>query len=118
MLYGFFYSVAVRRCSLTAANAWGYNIGAHRKGMGYMPVGSEPMPLTDSAARNAKPTNRSWKLADEKGLYLLVHPNGSKYWRLKYRHHQFSHDQAADTAAFCLRCPAPSGVVDGQWRMV
>ena len=44
------------------------------------------MPLTDSAARNAKPTDRSWKLADEKGLYLLVHPNGSKYWRLKYHH--------------------------------
>ena len=43
------------------------------------------MPLTDSACRNAKPTDKPVKLADEKGLFLLVHPNGSKYWRLKYR---------------------------------
>lgn len=42
------------------------------------------MPLTDSAVRNAKPTDRSKKLSDEKGLFLLLHPNGSKYWRLKY----------------------------------
>jgi len=33
----------------------------------------------------AKPTSKPFKLADEKGLYLLVHPNGSLYWRLDYR---------------------------------
>jgi integrase len=43
------------------------------------------MPLTATAARQAKPRDRAYKLADEKGLFLLVHPNGSKYWRLKYR---------------------------------
>ncbi len=43
------------------------------------------MALTDSAARNAKPSGKPFKLADEKGLFLLVHPRGSKYWRLKYR---------------------------------
>ena len=43
------------------------------------------MPLTDTAIRNAKPTDKPIKLADEKGLFLLVHPNGSKYWRMKYR---------------------------------
>ncbi len=43
------------------------------------------MSLTDSAARTAKPAEKPYKLSDEKGLYLLVHPNGSKYWRLKYR---------------------------------
>jgi integrase len=43
------------------------------------------MPLTDTAIRSAKPTEKPQKLADEKGLFLLVHPNGSKYWRLKYR---------------------------------
>ncbi len=43
------------------------------------------MPLTDTAVRNAKPGEKQRKLADEKGLFLLVHPNGSKYWRLKYR---------------------------------
>lgn len=41
--------------------------------------------LTDPACRNAKPTDKPYKLTDEKGLFLLVHPNGSKYWRLKYR---------------------------------
>lgn len=43
------------------------------------------MSLTDTAARNAKPTAKPYKLADEKALYLLVNPNGSKWWRLKYR---------------------------------
>jgi hypothetical protein len=43
------------------------------------------MPLTDAAIRNAKPAATQRKLADEKGLFLLVHPNGSKYWRFKYR---------------------------------
>ncbi len=43
------------------------------------------MPLTDTAVRNAKPEPKPRKLADEKGLFLLVHPNGSKYWRMKYR---------------------------------
>ena len=43
------------------------------------------MALTDTAIRKAKPTEKSYKLADEKGLFLLVHSNGSKYWRQKYR---------------------------------
>ncbi len=43
------------------------------------------MALTDVAARKAKSLDKPFKLSDEKGLYLLVNPNGSKYWRLKYR---------------------------------
>ncbi|WP_017776659.1 tyrosine-type recombinase/integrase [Paraburkholderia kururiensis] len=43
------------------------------------------MPLTDVAVRAAKPRERSYKLADGQGMYLEVMPNGSKYWRLKYR---------------------------------
>jgi integrase len=43
------------------------------------------MPLTNTAVMNVKPESKARKLADEKGLFLLVHPNGSKYWRLKYR---------------------------------
>ena len=39
------------------------------------------MPLTDIAVRNAKPSDKSQKLSDGGGLYLMVHPNGSKYWR-------------------------------------
>jgi hypothetical protein len=43
------------------------------------------MALTDTAIKNAKPGTAQRKLTDEKGLYLLIHPNGSKYWRFKYR---------------------------------
>ncbi|SFW19175.1 integrase arm-type DNA-binding domain-containing protein [Nitrosovibrio sp. Nv17] len=43
------------------------------------------MPLTDLSVRSSKPEAKPRKLADEKGLFLLLHPNGSKYWRFKYR---------------------------------
>lgn len=43
------------------------------------------MPLTDTAIRNAKPATKPVKLADEKGLFLLVTPRGGKWWRHKYR---------------------------------
>ncbi|HWB33598.1 MAG TPA: integrase arm-type DNA-binding domain-containing protein [Acidobacteriaceae bacterium] len=43
------------------------------------------MPLTDVLVRNAKPTGKTRKLSDERGLYLEVSPTGSKWWRLKYR---------------------------------
>ena len=43
------------------------------------------MPLTDTAVRSAKPTEKARKLSDEKGLFVLIHPNGGKYWRFKYR---------------------------------
>ena len=43
------------------------------------------MALTDTAVKNAKPRDKAFKLADSQGLYLLVQPNGGKWWRLKYR---------------------------------
>lgn len=43
------------------------------------------MPLTDTKAKQAKPKGKDYKLSDEKGLYLLVKRNSSKYWRMKYR---------------------------------
>ena len=43
------------------------------------------MPLTDTAIRTAKPGEKPVKLADEKGLYLLMTPAGGKWWRLDYR---------------------------------
>jgi integrase len=43
------------------------------------------MSLTDIIAKNAKPQKTQFKLFDEKGLFLLITPNGSKYWRMKYR---------------------------------
>lgn len=44
------------------------------------------MALTDTTARNAKPAEKQFKLADEKGLFLLISPAGGKYWRMKYRY--------------------------------
>lgn len=43
------------------------------------------MPLSDAAIRSAKPKEKPYKLSDSGGLYLLVNPNGSRLWRLKYR---------------------------------
>jgi hypothetical protein len=43
------------------------------------------MPLNARQVETAKPKDKEYKLTDEPGLYLLVKPNGSKYWRLKYR---------------------------------
>jgi len=43
------------------------------------------MPLTDTAVRQAKPTEKPRKLSDSGGLYLLVNKAG-RYWRWKYRH--------------------------------
>jgi integrase len=44
------------------------------------------MPITDTAVRSAKPKAKAYKLSDANGMYLLVQPNGAKYWRLKYRY--------------------------------
>ncbi len=41
------------------------------------------MALSDTAIRNARPQEKPYKIAD--GLTLLVNPNGSKWWRLRYR---------------------------------
>jgi integrase len=43
------------------------------------------MALTEIAIRNAKPREKPYKLTDADGLYLLINPNGSRLWRLKYR---------------------------------
>ena len=43
------------------------------------------MPLDDLTIRNAKPAAKPSELFDEKGLFLVVTPTGSKLWRLKYR---------------------------------
>jgi integrase len=41
--------------------------------------------LTDTAIRSARPKEKPYKLFDGGGLFLLVRPNGSRLWRLKYR---------------------------------
>ena len=44
------------------------------------------MALTDIKVRTAKPTDKQYKLTDGSRMHLLVHPNGSRYWRLQYRY--------------------------------
>lgn len=43
------------------------------------------MKLNTRQVDTAKAQNKPYKLSDGGGLYLLVNPTGSKYWRLKYR---------------------------------
>lgn len=44
------------------------------------------MPLSDTAINNAKSiAGKAYKLTDGNGMYVYVHPNGSKYFRLDYR---------------------------------
>jgi integrase len=43
------------------------------------------MPLTDTRVRNAKPNDRAYKLGDSGGMYMLVMPDGARYWRMDYR---------------------------------
>lgn len=44
------------------------------------------MKLTDKHCKNANPKDKAYKLSDGGGMYLEVMPNGSKYWRMKYRY--------------------------------
>jgi integrase len=43
------------------------------------------MSLTDVKIRSSQPKATPYKLFDREGLYLLIKPNGGKFWRYKYR---------------------------------
>ena len=43
------------------------------------------MALTQISIRRLPPRDKPYRVADGKGLALLVHPNGSKYWQYRYR---------------------------------
>jgi integrase len=43
------------------------------------------MSLNDIKVRTAKPKAKPYRLADGNGLTLYLHPNGGKYWRMRYR---------------------------------
>lgn len=45
------------------------------------------MPLTDTAVRRAGAKKKPYKMYDSGGLFLLIRPNGGKWWRFKYRFH-------------------------------
>ena len=44
------------------------------------------MPLTHLKVERAKPKEKQYTLAEERGMYLLIHPKGGKWWRLDYRY--------------------------------
>jgi hypothetical protein len=41
-------------------------------------------PLSELAVKNARPSEKTYKIFDGRGLYLEVLPSGTKSWRLKY----------------------------------
>jgi Arm DNA-binding domain len=43
------------------------------------------MALTDTRIRTAKPKPKPYKFSDGGGMYLLVMPDGARYWRMDYR---------------------------------
>ena len=48
-------------------------------------MGYPAMSLTDAAVRRASAKKKAYKVYDSGGLFLLVMPNGGKWWRFKYR---------------------------------
>jgi len=42
------------------------------------------MPLTELGIKNMKFEKRTMK-RDDRGLYLIIHPNGAKYWKYRYK---------------------------------
>ena len=57
------------------------------------------MALTDTAIRLAKAEANDRKLADSKGLYLLMTAAGSKLWPLKYRNRYSSNRHRSSTSS-------------------
>lgn len=43
------------------------------------------MALTDTKIRSLKGREKQYKVADGRGLFLVITPTGSKYWRFRYR---------------------------------
>jgi Integrase len=66
---------------LKSTRGWGHNQGHVLFGLGNVP----PMMLNARKVEAAKGKEKSYKLFDGGGLYLQVEPNGSRYWRMKYR---------------------------------
>jgi integrase len=60
-------------------------MGVFARYLGYVPPNEARLKLTASKVKSAGPSAKAYKLADGAGMYLLVHPSGAKYWRLKYR---------------------------------
>jgi integrase len=45
------------------------------------------VPLSEMQVRNARPREKPYKMADGESMYLLIKPNGGRYWRLDFTLH-------------------------------
>jgi hypothetical protein len=52
----------------------------------YTPTGAIMRKLIGTEIKEAKPKAKTYKLSDGGGMYLHVHTNGGKYWRMNYRY--------------------------------
>ena len=43
---------------------------------------------SDVTLRNTKPSDKTIRLSDDNGLYLLIKPSGARWWRLDYSIHR------------------------------
>jgi hypothetical protein len=77
--------VDVRQRSLAATKIDGINDGIFGFLLSRETERDTVMALTDTRARTAKPSAKPYKLSDGGGMYLLVRPDGGRYWRLDYR---------------------------------
>lgn len=74
----------VSRLSADSLTHAGVTFGVTRD-LASHPVGVTLMALTDVEIRSARATDKPIKLFDGGGLFLSVQPNGSRWWRFKYR---------------------------------
>ena len=44
--------------------------------------------LSKKAVKTAQPAQKPYTLADGGGMVLMVQPNGSRWWRLRYRYNK------------------------------
>lgn len=75
---------SVRRCSLKFVDIRGYigiDVGIETCGKQFL---SQTM-LTDAEILDLKPKHGVYKHSLGEGLFVLIRPDGKKYWRLKYR---------------------------------
>jgi len=42
--------------------------------------------LSDAKIRSLKPKEKAYKVYDDRRLYMVVNPNGSRWWRFKYKY--------------------------------
>jgi hypothetical protein len=70
--------------------------------------------LTDTSRRNTKSREKPYNLSDGKGLYLLVKPDGSKLWCLKYRFNDTERKLSFGTYPEVMRATARERQLDAR----